>query len=220
MVADARLGTRNTSAVTETLLSISGGDPQTINRKNQAFWTGRLGVRFLITTNVLPELRDASRTIASRFILLDLTVSFYGKEDVNLKDKLMPELPSILNWALDGLDRLRRRGFFRQPASSKETLRLLEDLAAPVGAFVRDWCELGSELSVSTKALYRAYRTWAGESGHKAVANNTFGKELRDLVPRLGYRGAGASRKYVGIVLSEHGEDELSELLGERGRGS
>ena len=177
-------------------------------------------MRFLITTNVLPELRDASRTIASRFILLDLTVSFYGKEDVNLKDKLMPELPSILNWALDGLDRLRRRGFFRQPASSKETLRLLEDLAAPVGAFVRDWCEPGSELSVSTKALYRAYRTWAGESGHKAVANNTFGKELRDLVPRLGYRGAGAIRKYVGIVLSEHGEDELSELLGERGRGS
>ena len=109
VVADARLGSRNTSAVTETLLSISGGDPQTVNRKNQAFWTGRLGVRFLITTNVLPELRDASRTIASRFILLDLTESFYGREDMQLKDKLTPELRGILNWSLDGLDRLRQQ---------------------------------------------------------------------------------------------------------------
>ena len=220
VIADARLGSRNTSAVTETLLSISGGDPQTVNRKNQAFWTGRLQVRFLITTNVLPELRDASRTIASRFILLDLTESFYGREDVALKDKLMPELPGILNWALDGLDRLRGRGHFRQPTSSKETLRLLEDLAAPVGAFVRDWCERGPELSVPTKALYRAYKTWAGESGHRAVANNTFGKELRDVMPRLAYRGAGASRTYVGIALSAHGADELETLLQERGRGS
>ena len=97
---------------------------------------------------------------------------------------------------------------------------MLEDLAAPVGAFVRDWCELSPQLSVTTKALYRAYKTWAGESGHKAVANNTFGKELRDVMPRLGYQGAGASRKYVGIALSEHGEDGLDSLLKERGRGS
>jgi putative DNA primase/helicase len=222
VIADARLGSRNTSAVTETLLSISGGDPQTINRKFEQFWTGRLGVRFLITTNVLPELRDASRTIASRFVLLVLTESFYDKEDTELKDKLVPELPGILNWALDGLDRLRKRGHFRQPKSSQETLRLLEDLAAPVGAFVREWCEVGKDkdgkdLSWSTKQLYRAYRAWADEAGHKAVANNTFGKELRDVVPRLGYRGGGAARKYVGIALTAEGEDAWNQHLEEKG---
>jgi putative DNA primase/helicase len=220
VIADARLGSRNTAAVTETLLSISGGDPQTINRKYGTFWTGRLGVRFLITTNVLPELRDASRTIASRFILLDLTESFYGKEDTELKDKLIPELPGILNWALDGLDRLRARGHFRQPKSSQETLRLLEDLAAPVGAFVREWCAVGGpELSWSTKQLYRAYRAWADEAGHKATPNNTFGKELRDVVPKLSYRGAGAARKYVGIALSAEGEETWDRLLAEKGKG-
>jgi putative DNA primase/helicase len=222
VIADARLGSRNTSSVTETLLSISGGDPQTINRKYGSFWTGRLGVRFLITTNVLPELRDASRTIASRFIVFVLTESFFGKEDTELQAKLVPELAGILNWALDGLKRLRARGHFRQPKSSQDTLQLLEDLAAPVGAFVRDWCEVGKdeegeELFWSTKQLYQAYRAWASEGGHKAVANNTFGKELRDVVPKLGYRGAGKTRKYVGIALSEEGEDAWNQHLEEKG---
>src|SRR5262249_11754127 len=132
--ADARLGSHNIPRLVETLLSISGGDPQSINRKYGTFWNGLLAVRFLISTNVLPALRDASGTIASRFVMLKLTESFYGKEDVKLKKKLVPELPGILNLALDGLDRFRKRGYFRQPASSKEPNQLLEDLAAPVGA--------------------------------------------------------------------------------------
>ena len=77
VVADARLGSKaDVHAVAEQLLSISGGDPQTINRKSQTFWTGYLGVRFLITTNELPTIADASGTLPSRFVLLKLTRSF------------------------------------------------------------------------------------------------------------------------------------------------
>jgi hypothetical protein len=36
------------------LLSISGGDRQSINRKSQAFWSGKLDVRFLMTTKRAP----------------------------------------------------------------------------------------------------------------------------------------------------------------------
>jgi RepB DNA-primase from phage plasmid/Family of unknown function (DUF5906)/D5 N terminal like len=79
-ITDARISTRaDTHKVAERLLSISGGDSQTINRKHQAFWTGKLNVRFLITTNVLPAIRDASRTIATRYILLKLTETFFGE---------------------------------------------------------------------------------------------------------------------------------------------
>jgi putative DNA primase/helicase len=85
---DARLGSRgNIHRLVETLLSISGGDPQTINRKYGTFWTGRLNVRFVITANVLPALKDSSGTIASRFIMLRLTKSFFGREDIKLQAK-------------------------------------------------------------------------------------------------------------------------------------
>jgi putative DNA primase/helicase len=219
--ADARLGARgNIHRLVETLLSISGGDPQSINRKYGTFWNGRLPVRFLITTNVLPALRDASGTIASRFILLKLTETFYGREDLNLKTKLAAELPGILNLALKGLDRLRKRGYFRQPDSSAEAIKLLEDLAAPVGAFLRDWGEVRADARINVKEMYRAYRDWCGEAGQKPLAANMFGKELRDVVPGMGKpTGTGLRRTYVGVGLSEAGAAAWEELVVEKGAG-
>jgi putative DNA primase/helicase len=218
VVADARLGSRtSTSGVAETLLSVSGGDPQTINRKFGPFWTGRLAVRFLITTNVLPAIRDASGTIASRFIMLKLTESFFGREDTELQPTLLTELSGILNWALDGLDRLRKRGYFRQPASSRQQIRLLEDIAAPVGAFLREWCEQGPDARVKTKELHRAYKSWSEETGQKALAAHMFGKELRDFVPTLHTSGVGARRNYVGVALSAEGRELWDQLLVEKG---
>ena len=61
---------------------------------------GKLETRFVILTNELPRLTDASGALASRFITLVLTESFYGREDLGLTDKLAGELPGILNWAL------------------------------------------------------------------------------------------------------------------------
>jgi D5 N terminal like/Family of unknown function (DUF5906)/Toprim domain len=79
VITDARLSPNaDAHTVTEHLLSISGGDPQSINRKNQSFWHGLLQVRFLLTSNELPAIADASGTLSSRFILLQQTESFFG----------------------------------------------------------------------------------------------------------------------------------------------
>ena len=42
---------------------------------------GTLPTRFLLLSNELPELADASGAMASRFIVLTLRNSFYGRED-------------------------------------------------------------------------------------------------------------------------------------------
>jgi len=86
-----------------------------------------------------------------------------------------------------------------------QAIKLLEDLAAPVGAFVRDWCKTGPDARVNVKELYRAYTAWADENGQKALAQNMFGKELHDVVPMLRTSGVGADRAYVGVTLSEEG---------------
>jgi len=141
IIADARLsGQRDTQIVVERLLSISGEDALDIDRKYRDPWTGRVPARLFIISNELPALIDPSGALASRFIILPLTRSFYGEEDTELTDKLIAELPGILNWALDGLDRLRARGRFIQPESGKERIQELEDLSSPVGVFVRERC--------------------------------------------------------------------------------
>jgi putative DNA primase/helicase len=220
VITDARISSRaDTHKIAELLLSISGGDPQTINRKNQAFWNGLLNVRFLITTNVLPGIRDASGTIATRYVLLKLTESFLGKEDLELKTKLAPEMPGILNWALDGLDRLREYGSFITPASSKDSIRDLEDAAEPVQAFLRDWCVSGPAQRVPVKELYRAFRAWAEETGQRLLARQVFGAALHGQLPKLKTGGRhGVNRAYLGVALSEEGQEQFEAVMAEKGR--
>jgi putative DNA primase/helicase len=214
-ITDARISLRaDTHRVAELLLSISGGDRQTINRKNQAFWTGKLDVRFLITTNVLPAIRDTSGTIATRYILVRLTESFRGRE----KAKLVPEMGGVLNWSLDGLDRLRKRGFFIMPESSRDSIHELEDAAEPVGAFLHEWCKRGPQQCVNVKDFYRAYRAWAEEAGHSILAKNSFGRALRGQLPKLWTTGAGTNRDYIGVALSDSGREQFDALMAEKGR--
>ena len=61
IISDARLsGRADVNAVVERLLSISGEDAQTIDRKNLSQVTCKLPVRFVIMTNELPRLDDPS----------------------------------------------------------------------------------------------------------------------------------------------------------------
>ena len=140
---DARLSSRpDNAAIVECLLSISGEDDQTIDRKHLPAWTGRLPTRFVLISNELPRLRDASGALASRLIILRFTRSFYDREDTGLFDRLRRELPGILRWAIEGWDRLRRRGRFVQPRSAGDLVAAMDELASPISVFLKDRCVL------------------------------------------------------------------------------
>jgi putative DNA primase/helicase len=119
VVSDARLAGGNVHQVVERLLSVSGEDLLTVDRKYREPWTGKLASRFLIISNELPRFGDASGAIANRFIVLVMHQSFLGRENTRLTEELTGELTGILSWALDGLDRLTRQGKFSEPQSSK-----------------------------------------------------------------------------------------------------
>lgn len=201
IVSDARFGGGCPSAVTERLLCISGEDALTINRKHLNPITLKLPTRMIFLTNEIPRFNDASTALASRFVVLQLQNSFFGKEDPKLIDKLLKELPGILHWALAGLDRLRERGRFQQPESSKDVLEELEDLSSPVGAFVRDQCEIGAGYRVPVQELYQSYVAWCADTGREAVAHaQGFGRDLRAVVNVVSKRNDDG-RFYAGIRL-------------------
>lgn len=212
IISDARLGARNVSVVIERLLSISGEDPLTVNRKYLAPWTGKLGTRILILTNELPRFLDAAKALAGRFVILTLKNSFYGKEDPQLSAKLIKELPGILNMSLDGLDRLRTRGCFEMPKSSEEAVRMMTDLASPVSAFVRDWCEVGNDKKVRRKELFGAFKKWCDLEGyHRAGSAEGFGRNLKAAYPQIDTNGKlHGEHAYVGIDLTEKAREELA----------
>jgi putative DNA primase/helicase len=209
IIADARLGARSDQqVVAERLLSISGEDYLTIDRKHRDPWTGRLPARFFILSNEIPRLGDASGALAKRFVMLVLKRSFYGREDHELEPRLSLELPGILNWALDGRDRLVQRGRFEQPASSAEVIQELEDLGSPISAFLRERCDIGDGWTVDASKLYSDWCCWCVTNGRDHPGNvQSFGRDLRAALPEIKVSnlraGDGRNRVYSGLRLKQ-----------------
>jgi putative DNA primase/helicase len=186
-ISDARLSKRtDTAVVTERLLSISGEDPITVDRKNLSPVTLKLSVRFIVATNELPRLADASGALTGRIVLLRLSESWYGKENIGLTDKLLKELPGILLWAIAGWKRLRERGHFMQPASGNDLLGEMEDLSSPVAAFVRECCFVGPGYRAAIGDLFSRWKTWCERKGRTQPGyENTLGRDLLAAVSGL-----------------------------------
>jgi putative DNA primase/helicase len=207
IIADARLGdSKNVHQVVERLLSISGEDMLTVDVKFKEPWTGTLPTRFVIISNELPRFGDASGAIARRFIVLSLTESWIDRENTHLTDELLTELPGILNWAIDGMDRLACTGRFTEPVSSRDAIIALQDLVSPVAAFVRDRCVRGPDQEVPCQDLYAAWRSWAEDQGQRPGTAQTFGRNLRACAPnvRVGRpwdNGQDRVRTYQGVGL-------------------
>lgn len=210
IIADARLsGRADAQVIVERLLSISGEDAQTIDRKHLSGWTGSLLSRFMLVSNELPRLGDSSGALPSRMVVLHMSRSFYGKEDTLLTQRLLRERPSILLWAIEGWARLRERGYFVQPESGKELLAELGELSSPIGTFVEERCRTGPECQVSVKDLFGAWKTWCDENGKERPGDSAgFGRSLRAHLPRLRVvrRGSGQEREreYLGVELRAH----------------
>jgi P4 family phage/plasmid primase-like protien len=206
VISDARFVGKNSNIVVERLLSISGEDCLTVNRKYREQWTGKLPSRIHVISNELPKLGDASTAIVGRIVLLPLALSWLGKEDHSLEPSLHTELPGILNWSLDGLERLTENGNrFTRLSTAEEAIVTLRDLASPVAAFVRERCERGLGKEIVIDDLYSAYKGWCEDNGHAKSTKQTFGRDLRAVVPSVrSHRprdGADRQRRYIGIAL-------------------
>jgi putative DNA primase/helicase len=186
IVGDARISSRTDWAViVERMLSISGEDSLTIDRKHLPPWTGKLLTRLMVISNELPRLPDQSGALVSRYLMLLFTESFLGREDKSLDAKLHAELPSIFLWAVEGWRRLRERGHFLQPKSGQGLIDQAYDIGSPVGAYVRDRVKREPGAQCTVELLFGDWRAWCEEKGRQPGNEMSFGRDLRSVIPAL-----------------------------------
>jgi putative DNA primase/helicase len=162
----------------------------------------------MVITNELPRLQDASGAIVSRFLVLRLTKTWLGREDKKLRKKLttQSELQGIVLWSIAGWQRLQQRGAFVAPASAAELHQEFSDLSSPIGAFLRDRCEVGAGFQVVVSDLFAAWVNWCNARKNKKIGDEgLFGRNLRAAIPNLSTRqerfGADRRRVFLGVKL-------------------
>jgi putative DNA primase/helicase len=229
IVGDERFGGRKMSDVVSTLLMITGEDPIPVNRKHRERWNGKLPTRIMVCCNELQKLSDASATVISRFLVLRMTESWLGREDIGLANRLLGELPGILNWSLEGLKFLATNGKFTVDPEAADSVAQLTALASPMQTYVEENCAVGEgeEFETNTQVLYQDHCTWRKANGHLVIANNMFGVQLRSAFPHIRTKKCTRPDKtqfrvYVGIRLKKPADAfrGLDNVLPYRSRSS
>lgn len=193
VIEDARGSTsRQAGNSVERLLNIIGQDAVSVNRKNEAYWSGTLPTRFILMANEVPQFIDSSGAIKSRFMAIRLRKSYVDSPDITLGDRIGAELPGIFNWALDGLRRLDDQERFTQPETMFGVMGLMGELGAPVKTFLDEECiVMGNEDDlVRVSDLQRSFNQWQRlrSPGAKELSQADLRREVEAAVPRVNHR--------------------------------
>jgi P4 family phage/plasmid primase-like protien len=195
----------------ESWKAIVAGDTTTGREIRQAPFSFRPIAGHLYSANRLPGTTDQSHGFWRRILVMAfLRIFAEHEQNPNLADEIIAaESPAIVSWLLRGAQRLLAQGQYTVPQSARVALEKWRTQADQVRAFVDAWCTPlpdGAPRTSGTPAeqLYRAYRSWAAENGHKSLASNTFGERMRLL--GLESKSDGMTRRHP-VSLTRRNDD-------------
>ncbi|MCX7013886.1 MAG: phage/plasmid primase, P4 family [Candidatus Sumerlaeota bacterium] len=183
--------------------SLISGDTVEVERKGRDPFTMRNVARFVFATNNPPHINDRSNGVWRRLIPIRFPREFDEQEqDRNLDEKLLAELPGILNWSLEGLRRLSARGHFDLSDRIKAELEAYRRECNPLQAWREERLVDRPGARIPGETVYTDYRAWCNESGHEAMSRNRMTRELQRLgvaTDRWCTAAGGVIRGFVGV---------------------
>jgi putative DNA primase/helicase len=136
--------------------------------------------------NEVPRLKSANDGLFRRVKVIALDPIPEEERDPEIKQKIRKEGAGILNWALEGLERLRERGHFEMPEAVREATEQFHLANDVPKMFVEEACIVSDAESCEEQAqkLYESYRAWCRDNGHTPMSSLAVAKEWA----RLGFR--------------------------------
>ncbi len=135
---------------TEILKAISAGDKINVQRKYKDAFTTTITAKLIFAVNQLPNSQDTTEAFFRRLIIVPFNRTYVeehaneylGKIDTTLEPRILKEREGILNFALQGYERLKASGFYFTKASkSLDILDEYQQALNPIQMFVDECIE-------------------------------------------------------------------------------
>lgn len=169
--------------------ALVAGDTIDCERKFGSHFSFRPYARFIFTTNEIPTFEGIGYALLRRLKIIPMFNIFKGeKVDRFMIDKIIPEMPGVIRWALEGAKRLviDNQYKFSDSVASTKALTDFEESASSSIMFIRDQGYVPDTNGfIDYDSLYTLYRMWCGEEGKKYVAKRRFIKEVYDNIPNI-----------------------------------
>lgn len=205
------------SRALELKLRIVGGDPVPINKKNIPIFRARLVCRFIMAMNELPSFMDHSGAMESRLLILSFPHGHVKDSSPHIKMKVASEARqgNLINYALEGLKRLRANDMFSEPPSSEPVWTQFRSVASPISTFVDECCHVAEDNTESLDCMFAAWRGWCKRNARKEFLPELFCRWVLGHLPRVQemYSDIGNRRikTFKGVSLNEWAQNNLLE---------
>lgn len=179
-------------ASTNTLKAIVTCDGKMdLERKNRQSFQGLMYVRLIgLGNGNLKSLHDKTQGFYRRQIIIQTKDKPADRvDDPFLKEKLEAEIPGIILWCMEGLQRLLANDF-RFTVSERSQVLKKEQIYDDnnIIGFLNSTGYISFEASArcTTAKLYAAYKRWCLDNAEKPMASSTFSKYLHKNAKELG----------------------------------
>jgi len=204
---------------TGTFKALTGGDAISAEFKFKDRFSFTNFAKLIFSCNKLPETRDFTTAFFRRWIFINFPNKFEGENDDKwLFEKISTEqeLSGLLNWALEGLERLLKQQDFSNKMSTDEIEMKYKKMSSSIAGFVEDMCQQDSDAEISKAEIYLVYCQYCRDNQLPADSDNTFHKKLpiyasyiKQVRPRI---GSGRVNFWKGIKLIVEEKDERKNL--------
>jgi putative DNA primase/helicase len=134
--------------------------------------------------NNLPRIKEGNNGIFRRVKVIEVPALPKSDRDPAVKELVKAEGPGILNWALEGLRRLRERGRFELSNDVQRATDRFQLENDKPRMFAEEMLVFAEDHKVKASQLYAAYRQWCIENGYQPRARQKLSSEWK----RLGLR--------------------------------
>jgi putative DNA primase/helicase len=202
---------------TQYIKAIVGEDKISAEFKGKDVFSFKPTCKICVSTNNLPYSKDNSEGYYRRLCIICFNKEFSiqsGKADTNLISKLKGEMPGILNFAIEGLERLIKNQYKFSPCeSSDEILLEYRRDQDPVLGYIEECLVFNkkSKERESNTQIIESFRNWAKKNGHKGYADMSskkFWQNFDNYTKRKGYsfvikRHSNKARYCLGVSVKD-----------------
>lgn len=190
--------------------AMTGDFALTARFMHQEFFTFAPVFKIWLAMNHKPSIAGTDDGIWRRIRLIPFVVSFKGREDKTLLNKLRAELPGIFAWSIKGVLDWQSHGLEMPEAVQNATssYRIESDTIAQ---FIDEALVVNPKARVIASDLYHQYSQWCKDTGHEPMNSTNFGRRMAER--NYEKRKIGHNVFYMGIGLPENLLNDVNDSL-------
>lgn len=211
----------NSGVNTENLKAVISGDNITVDIKHKDPIDYKPICKLIFLVNSLPNTSDLTHGYFRKILIVPFNRKFDGNDkDVNLFEKIKKsEMSGILNWALEGLKRLRANDYrFTESSEINELVDKYQEEQNPVIRFVQDMFVVDEENKIPRKDIFNKYLKWISQQGiddKNSKSNQKFWKMFQAALDKVNIKVDDKKVKGIrhikGLRLNSQLAEELSK---------